>query len=72
MTKEQFIYWLQGYSEIQESRPSEEQWEMIKEHLSTVFIKKTSSMEEIKKVLEDNKTWTSPPFNPTNPLTLTC
>ena len=42
MTPEQFAYWLQGFVELQETdRPSQQQWDMIKEHLTTVFKKKT-------------------------------
>ena len=42
MTTEQFAYWLQGFSEIHGAPPSAEQWEMIKEHLQTCFVKVTS------------------------------
>lgn len=42
MTTEQFCYWLQGFIELQETnRPSQQQWDMIKEHLTTVFKKET-------------------------------
>lgn len=43
MTTEQFAYWLQGFSEIHGASPSAEQWEMIKEHLQTCFVKVTSN-----------------------------
>lgn len=41
MTTEQFAYWLQGFSEIHGAPPNAEQWEMIKEHLQTCFVKVT-------------------------------
>lgn len=41
MTPEQFTYWLQGFAELNTGAPTTEQWNCIKEHLSTVFIKKT-------------------------------
>ncbi len=45
MTPEQFTYWLQGYSEIGMNReaPDAKQWEIIVEHLQTVFHKVTPS-----------------------------
>lgn len=47
MTTEQFAYWLQGFSEIHGAPPSSEQWEMIKEHLQTCFLKVISDRHEI-------------------------
>jgi hypothetical protein len=41
MTPEQFAYWLQGYSEIAGEAPTKEQWQVIKDHLKTVFHKVT-------------------------------
>lgn len=41
MTKEQFVYWLQGFAELNETPPTAEQWQSIKEHLQTVFQKVT-------------------------------
>jgi len=41
MTPEQFCYWLQGFAELNEARPSQEQWNSINEHLKTVFTKVT-------------------------------
>lgn len=37
----QFAYWLQGFSELNQGPPSPEQWQSIREHLSTVFSKVT-------------------------------
>lgn len=42
MTPEQFCYWLQGYAEISASQPTQEQWDVIKEHLGLVFNKLTT------------------------------
>lgn len=41
MTSEQFSYWLQGFAEITDKAPSEKEWKIIKDHLSTVFNKIT-------------------------------
>lgn len=41
MTPEQFAYWLQGYSEIAGQAPTAEQWQVIQDHLKTVFNKVT-------------------------------
>ncbi|HDG0630495.1 TPA: hypothetical protein PFA69_004638 [Serratia marcescens] len=41
MTPEQFTYWLQGFVELHGEMPSEAQWESIKDHLQTVFVKVT-------------------------------
>jgi hypothetical protein len=37
----QFCYWLQGFAEINGEPPLEAQWQAIREHLQTVFEKKT-------------------------------
>jgi hypothetical protein len=59
MTPEQFCYWLQGRAELVEKTPSDEEWEVIREHLGLVFNKVTrkrvnpedlfSKMDEVKK-----------------------
>lgn len=41
ITPEQFVYWLQGFSEISDKCPTEEQWKIIKDHLQKVFEKRT-------------------------------
>jgi hypothetical protein len=41
MTPEQFCYWLNGFGELTNERPTAEQWKSIKEHLETVFRKVT-------------------------------
>ena len=44
MTPEQFVYWLQGFVEIREKQEvglTEREWDIIKDHLQTVFHKVT-------------------------------
>jgi hypothetical protein len=41
MTPEQFCYWLNGFTELNKANPTTEQWNSIREHLSTVFKKVT-------------------------------
>lgn len=41
MQAEQFAYWLQGFVELNGDMPNPEQWQSIKEHLATVFVKVT-------------------------------
>jgi hypothetical protein len=44
MTPEQFVYWLQGFVEIREKQEiglTEREWDIIKDHLKTVFHKAT-------------------------------
>lgn len=44
MTPQDFTYWLQGFVEITGglNRPSEQQWNVIKEHLQLTMEKKTT------------------------------
>ena len=41
MTAEQFVYWLQGSAELHGTAPTDEQWQVIKDHLQAVFVKVT-------------------------------
>ena len=44
MTPEQFVYWLQGFVEIREAEQvglTKREWDIIKDHLQTVFHKVT-------------------------------
>lgn len=41
MNANEFAYWLQGFSELSEARPTPEQWKSIREHLALVFQKVT-------------------------------
>lgn len=44
MTPEQFCYWLQGFTELNDDlAPGSSQWKIIKDHLQTVFYKVTPS-----------------------------
>lgn len=47
MTSEQFAYWLQGFVELNGSEPTPEQWQSIKDHLKTVFVKVTPEVRQI-------------------------
>lgn len=42
MTPENFVYWLQGFAELYDYSPNDDQWRSIKEHLSLVMKKVTS------------------------------
>lgn len=57
MNAEQFVYWLQGYTELTCGKePTLEQWKMIREHLRTVFTKITPDVnwhEELRKFHKD-------------------
>lgn len=44
MTAEQFAYWLQGYAELHDEAPTAEQWQSIRDHLATVFVKVTPNL----------------------------
>lgn len=46
MTPENFVYWLQGYSEIDGKCPTEEEWLVIQDHLALVFSKQTPYREK--------------------------
>lgn len=47
MSPEQFAYWLQGFAELTGSTPpTVEQWQSIREHLATVFVKVTPPVKE--------------------------
>lgn len=41
MDAHQFTMWLQGFAELSAEPPTKEQWQSIREHLQTVFIKVT-------------------------------
>lgn len=48
MTPEQFAYWLQGFAEMNPDRtPTNEQWQSIKDHLKTVFVKITPTYKPV-------------------------
>lgn len=41
MTPEQFAYWLQGFAELNDKAPTQEQWDSIRAHIALVFKKAT-------------------------------
>lgn len=41
MNSERFCYWLRGFAELSQERPTPEQWKSIHEHLNLVFEKVT-------------------------------
>ena len=59
MTSEQFVYWLQGFIELNGGKlPTKEQWALIESHIKTVFHKVTPPLGPV----------TSPsPYIPSNP-----
>jgi len=65
MTPEQFVYWLQGFNEIRDKNAvglSENQWEIVREHLQTVFHKVTPDRGSLK--LPDIITVPQQPYQP--------
>ena len=52
MTAEQFCYWLQGFSEIENEPPDHKKWMMIQDHLDSVFTNYVSN-ESMAKVMDD-------------------
>lgn len=65
VTPQDFCYWLQGYAEVARSRPSEDQWQCILDHLKLVFEKVTPPMpeEKFKEIVDDLKKRTPPPLS---------
>lgn len=41
MSPQDFVYWLQGFAELNEAPPSKKQWQAIRDHLALVFDKRT-------------------------------
>ena len=72
MTAEQFVYWLQGYMEIEDPKVLDyKQTQIIKDHLALVFKKETPT-----RTLLTEQPTTLPSTYPgpltTNPYTVTC
>lgn len=44
MTEREFVYWLQGFAELNQEPPTAEQWQSIREHLALVFNKQTPAV----------------------------
>jgi hypothetical protein len=64
MTEKDFCYWLQGFVELHGTVPTEEQWAMIKDHLSLVFLKVTPTYPQ-ESIFQDI------PMVPSNPYKVT-
>ncbi len=45
-----FATWLQGFAELSDKPPTPEQWQSIKEHLQTVFVKVTPEVKKAEPV----------------------
>lgn len=76
MTPNEFVYWLQGYVELNGGTPTDSQWVVIKDHLQLVMDKKTPVRIEPVEPFELRRSdfpipfWTSPDlFNKTK---ITC
>lgn len=41
MTPEQFACWMQGFAELTPDPPSAAQWQSIREHVASLFVKET-------------------------------
>lgn len=56
MTPENFIYWLQGFVEIGGGKPTDRQWEIIKDHINLVLNKITQeTSQEFDKQKKDQR-----------------
>ena len=59
MSPEQFVYWMQGYTELTNgAMPTAEQWAAICDHLKQVFHKVTPSrisQDQIKDIVDSNR-----------------
>ncbi len=54
-TATEFVYWLQGFVELQDSDSvSDKQWQIIKDHLKLVFDKKTPQYKFEPNITVDN------------------
>jgi hypothetical protein len=61
MTPEQFTYWLQGFVEIRGSAPTAGEWDVIKDHLATVFKKVTPTYPMVAPYTPSPIPWTTSP-----------
>lgn len=61
MTSEQFAYWMQGFVELNGATPTDEQWQSIKEHLATVFVKVTPPVQASPSAPSSDRTYVPTP-----------
>lgn len=55
MTPESFVYWLQGFVELNDGEmPTQAQWKSIVEHLSTIFNKVTPKYDPSRKICSND------------------
>lgn len=47
MNERDFVYWLQGFAELNGAPPSEQQWAAIQQHLGLVLTKVTPAVPKI-------------------------
>lgn len=64
MTPQDFCYWLQGFSELNDKPPNAAQWKAIQDHLALTFTKVTPQYER--------QQFTASPFRDFTKLALTC
>jgi len=46
MNAQDFAFWLKGFSELTDKKPTKEQWQIIQDHLDLVFTKITPDRSE--------------------------
>lgn len=63
MTPENFVYWLNGFVELNGNPPTPEQWQSIKEHLQLVMTKVTPSVLDTNQHYIDHMQKVSDKFN---------
>jgi len=66
MNSEQFTYWLQGFCELSgDTMPTQEQWDVIREHLNTVFYKTTTKVVGDRSIVNKlGEVWAKPATEP--------
>lgn len=80
MTEQQFVYWIQGWIELNGGKqPDEAQWKMICDHLKTVFVKVTPPLSfpnhpifPRDKQVEPHMPWQDKGAWPAQPLEIIC
>ena len=70
MTPEQFVYWLQGFAEVNQKAPNDAQWTIIKDHLELVFKKETPLRVGPGIASPAYPNYPSPPTWPSSPFTI--